>query len=70
MNIGSATQSNPIPSPPRPIESRPANVESTSSEREPDRDRDDTVEKSQTTPQAPPRAAVGKGVGLLVDVSY
>jgi hypothetical protein len=70
MNIGSATLSNPINPPIRPTDSRPANLESTSSEREPDRDRDDTAAKVEPAPAKPLPAAVGKGLGLLVDVSY
>jgi len=70
MNIGSATQSNPTTPPLRPTESQPAKLERTSSEREPGRDRDDTAAKVEPAPAKPLPAAVGKGLGLLVDVSY
>lgn len=65
MNIGSATQSPPLSTAMRQTTS----MESNPSEREPDGDRDDTVAKLQVAPAKPLPAAVGKGLGLLVDVS-
>lgn len=65
MNIGSATQSTQISTAMR----QAASAESKPSEREPDRDRDDALLKVQPVPAKPIPAAVGKGMGLLVDVS-
>ncbi|WP_026791869.1 hypothetical protein [Pleomorphomonas oryzae] len=65
MNIGSATQSNPISTALRPA----ASVETKPSEREPDGDRDDKAMNLQPAAAKPLPAAVGKGLGLLVDVS-
>lgn len=70
MNIGSATQSNSVTPPVRQPERPAADLESTRSEREPDNDRDDKAATNQTAPAKPPKAAVGKGLGLLVDVSF
>lgn len=65
MNIGSATQSNPISAVERPT----LGLENKPSEREPDHDRDDKGMNLQPAAAKPLPAAVGKGVGLLVDVS-
>lgn len=65
MNIGSATLSNTMPAAVR----QAASLENKPSEREPDRDRDDKLLESQPVPAKPVQAAVGKGMGLLVDVS-
>ena len=65
MNIGSATLSNPPPTTLR----QPSSQESKPSEREPDGDRDDTAINVQPAAAKPLPAAVGKGIGLLVDVS-
>ena len=65
MNIGSTSFSNPIATAVR----QPASVENKPSEREPDRDRDEKVTDLQPAAAKPLPAAVGKGLGLLVDVS-
>ena len=65
MNIGSATQSTQISTAMR----QAASAENKPYEREPDGDRDDTLLKVQAVPAKPIPAAVGKGMGLLVDVS-
>lgn len=66
MNIGSATQSNPIST----VMHQAASMESKPSERESDSDRGDKLLGSQPVPAKPIPAAVGKGMGLLVDVSF
>lgn len=65
MNIGSTTLSNAISTAPRQV----ASPEIKPSEREPDVDRDDSLLKVQPVPARPIPAAVGKGMGLLVDIS-
>lgn len=65
MNIGSATLSNPISTAMR----QAASAETKPSEREPDGDRDDSLLKVQPVPAKQIPAAVGKGMGILVDVS-
>ncbi len=64
MNIGSATQSSQIST----VMRQTASAESKPYEREPDGDRDSLL-KVQPVPAKPIQAAVGKGMGLLVDVS-
>lgn len=65
MNIGSTSLSTPIVTAVR----QPASVENKSSQQEPDRNRHDKVTDLQPAAAKPLPAAVGKGVGLLVDVS-
>ncbi len=70
MTIGNATSSNPISYTPRQATSQPVSTERNPSEREQDGDRDDTVaQNAQVAPAKPVPAAVGKGLGLLIDVS-
>ncbi|WP_370674537.1 hypothetical protein [Pleomorphomonas sp. PLEO] len=69
MTIGSATSSHPISYTPSPPTSQTASVESNPSERENDGDRDDADAKVQNTSAKSPPAAVGKGLGQLVDIS-
>lgn len=64
MNIGSSTQSNPIST----VMHQAVGTESKPYEREPDGDRDSLL-KVQPVASKTPQAAVGKGVGLLIDIS-
>lgn len=66
MNIGSATLSSTMPTATR----QAASMETKPAEREPDGDRDDSLLKVEPVPAKPIPAAVGKGLGLLVDVSF
>jgi len=68
MNIGSATLSSPVTAM-RPTTQPPVNPELNPAERENDGDRDDSVLKIQPAQAKPVPAAVGKGIGLLVDIS-
>jgi hypothetical protein len=69
MNIGSATMSSPINAV-RQAAQQPVNPEMNPAEREQDSDRDDSVLNVQPAQAKPVPAAVGKGIGLLVDISY
>lgn len=68
MNIGSATMSSPITAV-RQASVQPVNPEMNPAEKENDRDSDDTPLKVQPAQAKPVPAAVGKGIGLLVDIS-
>lgn len=68
MNIGSATMSSPITAV-RQASAQPVNPEMNPAEKENDGDRDDSVLKVQPAQTKPVPAAVGKGIGLLVDIS-
>lgn len=65
MNIGSATLSSTMPT-----AIRQAASENNPAERENDGDSDDKLLKVEPVPAKPVPAAVGKGMGLLVDVSF
>lgn len=65
MNIGSATLSSTMPT-----AIRQAASEKNPIERENDGDSDDKLLKVEPVPAKPVPAAVGKGMGLLVDVSF
>lgn len=66
MNIGSATLSSTMPTALR----QAATSEKNPAERENDGDSDNKLLKVQPAPAKPVPAAVGKGLGLLVDVSF
>lgn len=68
MDIGSATLS-PQVTAARQSMAQTASRQNTPAGREPDADRDDAALKVQPAPAKPVPAAVGKGLGLLVDIS-